>query len=130
MACRSDGSAIAWRLEYASSNGAAISCGGTQTAQVKQVAYDCTTVDIGRTVPEVGMTIFQNVMAIIQAGADGWADKLLEIGTRYGKNTLACAAKATYDALTARPIGAAAAAPPLSAQRAQSFIETQGFSYK
>lgn len=107
-----------------------ISCGGTQAARVKQVAYDCATVDIGRTIPEVGMTVFQNVMAIIQAGADGWADKLLQIGTRYGKDALACAAKATYDALTAHPIGAQATAPSDSARRARSFIDAQGFSYR
>lgn len=107
-----------------------ISCGGTQVKQVKQVAYDCATVDIGRTVPEIGMTVFQTVMAIIQAGSDGWSDKLLEIGTKYGKDSLACAAKATYDALTARPVGAQAAAPSASARRAQSFIDAQGFSYR
>lgn len=107
-----------------------ISCGGTQAAKVKQVAYDCTTVDIGKIIPEIGMTVFQNVMAIVQAGADGWADKLLEIGTRYGKDTLACAAKATYNALTARPVGAQASAPSASARRAQSFIDAQGFSYR
>lgn len=107
-----------------------LGCGGTQAAQVKQVAYDCATVDIGRTIPEIGMTIFQNVMAVIQAGTDGWIDKLLEIGTKYGKDTLACATKATYDALTAHPIGAQAAAPSVPARRAQSFIETQGFAYK
>lgn len=107
-----------------------ISCGGTQSAQVKQVAYDCATVDIGRTIPEVGMTIFQDVMAIIQAGADGWADKLLDIGAHYGKDALACAAKATYDALTSHPVGAQASAPSVSASRARSFIDAQGFSYK
>jgi hypothetical protein len=112
------------------------SCGGTQTTQVKQVAYDCATVDIGRTIPEVGMTIFQDVMAIIQAGTDGWTDKLLEIGAKYGKDTLACAAKATYDALTARPVDAQASArtqasdPSAPARRAQSFISAQGFSYR
>lgn len=113
-----------------------ISCGGTQATQVKRVAYDCATVDIGKTIPEVGMTIFQDVMTIIQAGADGWTDKLLEIGTKYGKDALACAAKATYDALTARPSEAQASAraqasdPSASARRAQSFISAQGFSYK
>lgn len=107
-----------------------LSCGGTQAAKVKQVAYDCATIDIGKTIPEIGMTVFQNVMAIVQAGADGWSDKLLEIETRYGKDTLACAAKATYDALTAHPVGARAAAPSASALRAQSFIDAQGFSYK
>lgn len=107
-----------------------ISCGGTQAAKVKPVAYDCATIDIGKTIPEIGMTVFQNVIAIIQAGADGWTDKLLEIGTRYGKDTLACAAKATYDALTAHPVGAQASAPSASARRAQSFIDAQGFSYR
>lgn len=106
------------------------SCGGTQTAQVKQVAYTCATIDIGRTIPEIGMTIFQDVMAVIQAGTDGWADKLLDIGTKYGKDTLACAAKATYDALSAHPAGAQASALSPSAQRAQSFIDAQGFTYK
>ncbi len=107
-----------------------ISCGGTQATPVKSVAYNCATVDIGRSVPEIGMTVFQNVMAIIQAGAADWTNKLLEIGTRYGKDTLACAAKATYDALTARPIGAQAAAPSESARRARSFIDAQGFAYR
>ncbi len=107
-----------------------VSCGGTQTTQVKQVAYNCATVDIGRTVPEVGMTVFQDVMAIIQAGADGWVDKLLEIGTKYGKDTLACAAKATYDALSANSARALTATSPAPTQRARSFIETQGFTYK
>lgn len=110
-----------------------VSCGGAQVTQVKQVAYDCTTVDIGRTIPEVGMTIFQDVMAIIQAGANGWSDKLIEIGTKYGKDALACAAKATYDALTAQPMSAqatATAAPSAPVRRAQSFIDNQGFSYK
>lgn len=107
-----------------------LGCSGTQATQVKQVAYDCATVDIGRTVPEIGMTIFQDVMAIVQAGTDGWADKLLDIGTKYGKDTLACAAKATYDALSAHPIGAQASAPSPSAQRARSFINAQGFAYR
>ncbi len=107
-----------------------ISCGGTQASQIKQTAYDCATVDIGKTIPEIGMTVFQDVMAIIQAGADGWTDKLLEIGTKYGKDTLACAAKATYDALTAHLAGTQASAPSTSARRAQSFIDAQGFSYK
>jgi hypothetical protein len=107
-----------------------LGCGGTQATQVKQVAYDCATVDIGRTIPEIGMTVFQDVMAVIQAGTDGWVDKLLDIGTKYGKDTLACAAKATYDALSAHPAGAQASAPPPSAQRARSFIDAQGFAYK
>lgn len=107
-----------------------ISCGGTQATQVKQVAYTCATVDIGKTIPEIGMTIFQNVMAIIQAGAEGWVDKLLGIGTKYGKDTLACAAKAAYNALTANTTRALTATSPAPAQRAQSFIETQGFAYK
>lgn len=107
-----------------------VSCGGTQATKVEQVAYDCATVDIGRTVPEVGMTIFQDVMAIIQAGAGGWVDKLLEIGTRYGKDALACAAKATYDALGTSSARALAPVSPAPAQRAQSFIEAQGFTYK
>ncbi len=107
-----------------------ISCGGTQVTQVKQAAYDCATVDIGKTIPEIGMTVFQDVMAIVQAGADGWTDKLLEIGTKYGKDTLACAAKATYDALTAHLVGTQASTPSASAGRAQSFINTQGFAYR
>lgn len=107
-----------------------ISCGGTQAAQVKQVAYDCATVDIGKTVPEIGMTIFQDVMAIIQAGADGWVDKLLGIGTKYGKDTLACAAKAAYDALTTSSAHALTSPAPAPVQRAKSFIETQGFTYR
>lgn len=106
-----------------------INCGGTQATQVKQVVYDCATVDIGRTVPEVGITIFQAVMAVIQAGAEGWMDKLLEIGTKYGKDSLACAAKAAYNTLT-NPTETLATASPAPARRAQSFIETQGFTYK
>lgn len=107
-----------------------VNCGGTQTAQIKQIAYDCATVDTGKTIPEIGMTIFQDVMAIIQAGDANWVDKLLEIGTKYGKDVLACAAKATYDALTSTSARTQAMARSDSAQRIQSFIDTQGFSYK
>lgn len=107
-----------------------LGCGGTQAAQVKQVAYTCATVDIGRTIPEIGMTILEDVMAFIQAGADGWTNKLLDIGTRYGKDVLACAAKAAFDALSSRPAGIQALAPTQAAQRARSFIDEQGFEYK
>lgn len=107
-----------------------VNCGGSQATQIKQVAYDCGTVDVGKTVPEIGMTVFQDVMAIIQAGTDGWVNKLLDIGTVYGKDTLACATKAVYDALTAHPVGVQAAAPSESARRAQSFITTRGFTYR
>jgi hypothetical protein len=78
------------------------SCGGARAEEIKQAAYACATVDVGRTVPEVGMTILQDVMAIVEAGADGWRDALLAIGVKYGEDSLACAAKAAYDALTRR----------------------------
>lgn len=104
-----------------------VSCGGTQTAQVKHVAYVCATVDIGRTMPEIGMTIFQDAMAVIQAGANGWADKLAEIGTKYGEDSLACAAKAVYDALTPAQVGAR---PTAAALRAKTFIDTRSYQYQ
>jgi hypothetical protein len=110
-----------------------VACGGTQSPQVEkveQIAYECATVDIGRTVPEISMTVFQNVMAVIQAGADGWKAELVNIGTKYGKSSLACAAKAAYDALTAHPPGARAAAPTEAALRARAFIDDNGFAYR
>lgn len=107
-----------------------LGCTAAQKTQAKQVAYVCATVDIGRTVPEVGMTIFQDVMAIIQAGADKWEDKLAEIGVRYGDDSLACAAKAVYDALTPQGQSLVASTPSAGASRAKSFIETRSYQYR
>jgi len=107
-----------------------LGCSAAQKTQAKQVTYACATVDIGRTVPEVGMTIFQDVMAVIQAGADKWEGKLAEIGIRYGEDSLACAAKAVYDALTPQGQGLVASAPSAGAARAKSFIETRSYQYR
>lgn len=107
-----------------------ISCGETQATKIKQVAFACATVDIGQTIPEVGMTLFQDVMAIIQAGTDGWVDTLTTIGTKYGEDALACAAKAVYDALTAHPPGTMASAPSAATIRAKTFIETRSYRYQ
>lgn len=108
----------------------ALGCGATQATQVKQVTYACSNIDIGRTIPEIGMTIFQDAMAIIQAGADGWVDKLAEIGTKYGEDTLACVAKAVYDALTPSQSGAKTSTPTAAALRAKTFIDTRSYRYQ
>lgn len=111
----------------------AVSCGGnqsTQATQVEQVAYTCGTVDIGKTEPEIGMTVFQDVMSVIQAGADGWEAKLLAIGTKYGEDALACAVKAVYDALVPQTSGVQTAALPASALRARTFLNTRAYKFK
>ena len=110
----------------------ALGCGGSQATQVKQVAYACSTVDIGRTIPEIGITVFQDVLAVIQAGSDGWETELVEIGTKYGEDALACAAKAVYDKLTQRTAGIQAATVSSSAPaaRVRSFIDARAYKYK
>ena len=108
------------------------SCGGAQTKKIEQVAYACATVDVGRTVPEVGMTIFQDVMVIVSAGADGWRDALAAIGVKYGEDSVACAAKAVYDALTAQQSSASArtSAPTPAALRALTYINERSYRYQ
>lgn len=107
-----------------------INCGSAQTTQVKQVAYACATVDTGHTIPEIGMTLFQDVMAVVEAGADGWSDKLVAIGAKYGEDALACAAKAVYDALTARQPGTQGPPPTAAALRAKTFIDARSYRYQ
>jgi hypothetical protein len=108
----------------------AIGCGGTQSEQARHVAYRCATVDIGRTLPEIGMSILQRVMAIIEAGADGWKDKLIEIGIHDGEDVLACATKAVYDALTAHPPGVQPTTPTPGALRAKAFMAEKAYEYR
>jgi hypothetical protein len=106
---------------------AAPSCGGAQTgsgSSVGDVVAKCATVDIGRTIPEIGMTIFQDVSTIVQAGSSGWEDALLNIGVKYGYDALTCALQAVYDKLTAHPAGTMAPPPSDAAKRAKSFMQT------
>lgn len=108
---------------------ALLGCGSSQATQIRATAFNCATVDIGRTIPDIGMTVFQDVMAIIQAGASGWATQLETIGAKYGEDALACAAKAAYDALSAHPSGAQGA-PDNAALRAQTYIEAKAFKFQ
>lgn len=99
------------------------SCGGTQPGDtLGDKVTSCATVDIGKTLPEIGMTIFQDVSVIVQAGKDGWVAALENIGVKYGYDALTCALQAVYDKLTAHPAGTMAAAPSDAAKRAQSFM--------
>jgi len=106
------------------------SCGSSQGTQVKDTAIACATVDIGQTIPEIGMTVFQDVMTIIQAGSAGWESALEQIGTKYGYDALACAVKAAADALAAHPAGAAGAPPSAAALRAKSFIDNKSYKFR
>jgi hypothetical protein len=99
------------------------SCGGPQPGGgLGNTVASCAMVDIGKTIPEIGMTIFQDVSVIIQAGKKGWVAALENIGVKYGYDALTCALQAVYDKLTAHPAGAMAAAPSEAAKRAQSFM--------
>jgi hypothetical protein len=105
------------------------SCGGPQTGTgsgsgttVGDVVTSCATVDIGKTVPEIGMTIFQDVSTIVQAGSSGWEAALENIGVKYGYDALTCALQAAYNKLTAHPAGTMAPPTPDSAKRAQTFM--------
>ena len=89
----------------------------------------CAEVDIGKTLPEIGMSIFEDVVAIIAAGKDGWKDKLTLIGTNYGVDALACAVKAAHDALNAHPPGASPTATP-AVKRADELIAERGWRYR
>jgi hypothetical protein len=103
------------------------SCGSPQTGSggsVGDVVAKCATVDIGRTIPDIGMTIFQDVSTIVQAGSSGWEDALVNIGVKYGYDALTCALQAVYDKLTAHPAGTMAPPPSDAAKRAKSFMAT------
>lgn len=104
------------------------SCGGTlgngsgSGSSVGDKVVSCATVDIGKTLPEVGMTIFQDVSVIVQAGKDGWQNALENIGVKYGYDALTCALQAVYSKLTAHPAGSMAPPESDSAKRAKSFM--------
>lgn len=116
---------------------AATNCGGTQTgsgsgsgSSIGDTVVSCATVDIGKTLPEVGMTIFQDVSSIIQAGKNGWEDALVSIGVKYGYDALTCALQAVYSKLTAHPAGTMAPPPSDAAKRAQSFMASHHLQAK
>jgi hypothetical protein len=99
------------------------SCGGTQAAgSIGDTVTACATVDIGKTEPEIGMTIYQDASAIIQAGEDGWVAALESIGIKYGYDVLTCALQAVFDKQTSHPANMVAAVPSEAAKRAQSFM--------
>lgn len=107
------------------------SCGGTQVgsgsgsgsgSSLGATVASCATVDIGKTLPDIGMTIFQDVSAIVQAGASGWESALENIGVKYGYDALTCALQAVYNKLTAHPAGTMAPPESDQAKRAKSFM--------
>jgi len=105
------------------------SCGGTfgnsgsgSGSSVGDLVVSCATVDIGKTVPEIGMTVFQDVSTIVQAGSSGWETALENIGVKYGYDALTCALQAVYTKLTAHPAGSMAPPESASAKRARTFM--------
>lgn len=109
----------------------ATNCGPTiKQYPVVQGLIDCTTVDLGKNVVEIGLTVFQDVKVIIEAGRDGWQNALTDIALKYGNDTLACALKATYTALTAHPANVRPLPPSAEALRAQHAMSDRGYTFK
>lgn len=105
------------------------SCSGTKLNTVEQGFIDCAKVDVGTTIPELGITLVDDVSQIVQAGKDGWETALANLLLKYGNDALACALKVSYDTITAHPPNVAAPNPP-SAQRAASFISQHNWKYQ
>jgi hypothetical protein len=117
---------------------AATNCGAPQSgvgsgsgsgSSIGQIAASCATVDIGQTIPDIGMTIFQDVSTIVQAGNAGWEAALEDIGVKYGADVLKCALKAAWDKLTAHPAGTMAPPPSPAATRAKTFMVSHHYEY-
>lgn len=117
---------------------AATNCGGAQTtgsgsgsgSSLGSTVVSCATVDIGKTLPEVGVTLFTDVSNIVQAGASGWEAALENLGVKYGYDALTCALQAVYTKLTAHPAGTMAPPPSEAAKRAQSFMASHKLQAK
>jgi len=90
---------------------------------VVQDFLDCTHVDLSQPVA-VGVTLVQDIVSIVEAGADGWEQALAQLALTYGNDALACGLKAAFDYTTAHPPHVQA--PPLSAAalRAKQAIPT------
>lgn len=92
--------------------------------------WDCEKADIGKTVPEVGLTVLAVVTQIIAAGADNYKSKLDEIGSKYGQDTEACAVQAVLTVFTAAQGSGASTSMSPAAARASSMIAEKHWQYK
>lgn len=92
---------------------------------------DCEKADIGRTIPEVGLTILAVVTQILMAGEGNYEAKLDEIGAKYGNDTEACAVLAINTVLTGGNTGSAShTALSPAAARALSMIKSKGWKFE
>lgn len=100
----------------------------------KQALIDCGTVDVGKTIPEIGMTLVSDIV-IIAASADP-VKAFTNLVLTYGTNAVACAMRVAADTLTAHPPLVASFAPTSSQSTAvqaaavSKFIQTKGWQYK
>lgn len=90
---------------------------------------ECAKADIGRTIPEVGLTILAVVTQILMAGEGNYVAKLDEIGDRYGNDAEACAVKAVNTALSS---GSSTPSHTMSPAlgRSAAVIKTKGWKFK
>lgn len=112
-----------------------ISCSGT-TQKIKDGAttakdtfIECAKADIGRTLPEIGLTILAHVTQILMAGEGNYLAKLDEIGTEYGNDTEACAVKAVNTVLSGGTSGPIHTMSPALA-RSATVISSKGWKFK
>ncbi len=104
------------------------SCGSFHPSPVEGQFIDCAKVDLGKTLPEIGMTIVAYVIQIATS-ADP-ATEFARIVLHYGNDVAACAFKVAGDVLSSHPPNVAAPPPSPQAQRVQAFIAKQGWHYR
>lgn len=102
------------------------SCGAAQNP-IAQALIDCTTVDVGKTLPEIGETLVAYVVQI--ATSDDPSVEFANIVLKYGNDAAACAMKIAADIFSAHPPHIKAAPSPY-ALKLESFISSRGWRYR
>lgn len=113
-----------------------ISCAGVKQSvengavKAKDTFVECVKADIGRTIPEVGLTILAAITQILMAGPDNYVTKLDEIGNKYGEDAEACAVKTVNTVLTAGDGTNLTHAMSPAATRAAAVLSSKGWKFK
>jgi hypothetical protein len=98
------------------------SCSSVKSPTPQQL-IDCAKVDLGKTLPDIGITAVADVLQIL--GSNDWETALGNIAVKYGEDTLACALQVVKSQAT---VGSGSAASP-ARDRAKGYIAKQGWKF-
>lgn len=90
---------------------------------------DCAKADIGRTIPEFGLTILAVATQILMAGEGNYVEKLDDIGKKYGNDAEACAVKAVSTALSSGSSSPSHSMSP-ALGRSSAMMSSKGWKFK